>query len=180
MPSLLGLRRQRAVFYTIRGLLENKDVPLRDTAYANCTDELLDFRIASGDFYEMPDLDEGLLRFKNTAVVLQLLSVGRNPARPGAHKPSESRQLSLLRRQHRLHRTGARVVARQRVRRGRPVPVRRARGHRHGYALGRREVLLRLLLRQALRRLRGGLLHGRPRRKRVRPRVVHPHPRKPS
>ena len=57
------------MFYTIRGLLEDRGVPLSQTAYANCADEMLDFRIASGDFYEIPDLCEGMLRFKNTANV---------------------------------------------------------------------------------------------------------------
>ena len=28
---------------------------------------MLDFKIASGDFYEIPDLDKGTLRFKNAA-----------------------------------------------------------------------------------------------------------------
>lgn len=57
------------MFYTIRGLLEERGVPLSETAYADCSDEMLDFRIASGDFYEIPNLDEGVLRFKNTANV---------------------------------------------------------------------------------------------------------------
>ncbi len=55
------------MFYTIRGLLEERGVPLAQTAYAACASEMLDFRIASGDFYEMPNLAEGVLRFKNTA-----------------------------------------------------------------------------------------------------------------
>lgn len=65
------------MFYTIRGLVEARGVPLEETAYANCTDDFLDFRIASGDFYEMPNLNRGVLgfsrgvlRFKNTANVL--------------------------------------------------------------------------------------------------------------
>lgn len=57
------------MFYTIRGLLDARGVPLEETAYANCADEFLDFRIASGDFYEIPDLDEGVLEFKSTAKV---------------------------------------------------------------------------------------------------------------
>lgn len=57
------------MFYTIRGLLEARGVPLIDTAYTDCVDEMLDFRIDSGDFYAIPDLDEGVLRYKNTANV---------------------------------------------------------------------------------------------------------------
>lgn len=57
------------MFYTIRGLLEKRGVPLDQTAYAACANEMLDFRIASGDFYEIPNLAEGVLRFKNTANV---------------------------------------------------------------------------------------------------------------
>lgn len=57
------------MFYTVRKLLEDGGVPLSQTVYANCSDEMLDFRIASGDFYEIPNLDDGVLRFKNTANV---------------------------------------------------------------------------------------------------------------
>ena len=57
------------MFYTIRGLLEDRGVALSQTAYADCADEMLDFRIESGDFYEIPDLREGMLRYKNTANV---------------------------------------------------------------------------------------------------------------
>lgn len=57
------------MFYTIRGLLEDRGVPLSETVYANCADEMLDFRIASGDFYEVPDLKDGMLRFKNKGLL---------------------------------------------------------------------------------------------------------------
>ena len=55
------------MFYTVRGLLNSHGIQTEDTIYRFCTDEMLDFRIASGDFYEVPDLIQGILRFKNTA-----------------------------------------------------------------------------------------------------------------
>ena len=58
------------MFYTIRGLLDARGVPVEDTVYSGCGDGMLDFRIASGDFYEIPDLKQGMLRFKNTANIM--------------------------------------------------------------------------------------------------------------
>ena len=55
------------MFYTVRGLLEARGVKLEDTVYRNCRQDMLDFKIASGDFYEIPDIDKGILRFKNAA-----------------------------------------------------------------------------------------------------------------
>ena len=55
------------MFYTIRGLLNIRGVSPEDTVYRDCKDEMLDFKIVSGDFYEIPNLEEGMLRFKNTA-----------------------------------------------------------------------------------------------------------------
>ena len=43
---------------------------IEDTIYRICRDDMLDFKIASGDFYEIPDLDKGTLRFKNAADLL--------------------------------------------------------------------------------------------------------------
>ncbi len=57
------------MFYTVRSLLKERGIPLDRSAYALCSDEMLDFRIASGDFYEIPDPKTGLLRFKNTVDV---------------------------------------------------------------------------------------------------------------
>ena len=45
------------MFYTVRGLLEARGVKLEDTVYRNCRQDMLDFKIASGDFYEIPDID---------------------------------------------------------------------------------------------------------------------------
>lgn len=58
------------MFLTIRGLLEERGVKIEDSAYRDCSDGLLDFKITTGDFYEMPYGDEGYLRFKNTADVM--------------------------------------------------------------------------------------------------------------
>ena len=57
------------MFYTVRSLLENRGIPLKESAYASCSDEMLDFRIASGDFYDIPDPQNGILRFKNSVDV---------------------------------------------------------------------------------------------------------------
>ena len=58
------------MFYTIRGLLNARGVPLENTVYSGCSDGMLDFRIASGEFYEIPDEEQGMLRFKNTANIM--------------------------------------------------------------------------------------------------------------
>lgn len=58
------------MFYTIRGLLNERGISVEDTLYRSCPREMLDFKIASGDFYEIPDLEQGILRFKNTANLL--------------------------------------------------------------------------------------------------------------
>lgn len=58
------------MFLTIRGLLEERGVRTEDSAYRDCSDGLLDFRITTGDFYELPYGDDGFLRFKNTADVM--------------------------------------------------------------------------------------------------------------
>ena len=58
------------MFYTVRGLLKDRGVRLEDTVYRNCNEQMLDFKIASGDFYEIPDLSNGILRFKNAADLL--------------------------------------------------------------------------------------------------------------
>lgn len=58
------------MFLTIRGLLEERGVKTENSAYRDCSDGLLDFKITTGDFYEMPYGDEGYLRFKNTADVM--------------------------------------------------------------------------------------------------------------
>ncbi len=58
------------MFYTIRGLLNARGVPLENTKYSGCSDGMLDFRIASGEFYEIPDEEQGVLRFKNTANIM--------------------------------------------------------------------------------------------------------------
>ena len=58
------------MFYTVRGLLKDRSIRLEDTAYRNCNEQMLDFRIASGDFYEIPDVSDGILRFKNAADLL--------------------------------------------------------------------------------------------------------------
>ena len=58
------------IFYTVRGLLESHGMRVEDTIYRICRDDMLDFKIASGDFYEIPDLDKGTLRFKNAADLL--------------------------------------------------------------------------------------------------------------
>ena len=66
------------MFLTIRGLLEERGIKTENSAYRDCSDSLLDFKITTGDFYEMPYGDEGYLRFKNTADVMsfeQLASV---------------------------------------------------------------------------------------------------------
>lgn len=66
------------MFLTIRGLLEERGIRTENSAYRDCSDDLLDFKITTGDFYEMPYGDEGYLRFKNTADVMsfeQLASV---------------------------------------------------------------------------------------------------------
>ncbi|MBR5340561.1 MAG: hypothetical protein IK151_01400 [Erysipelotrichaceae bacterium] len=55
------------MFYTVRGLLENRGVALEDTVYKDCNPRMLDFKIASGDFYEIPNEENGILRFKNSA-----------------------------------------------------------------------------------------------------------------
>lgn len=58
------------MFLTIRGLLEERGVKTENSAYRDCSDGLLDFKITTGDFYELPYGDDGLLRFKNTADVM--------------------------------------------------------------------------------------------------------------
>ncbi len=58
------------MFYTIRGLLDARGVSVEDTVYSGCSDGMLDFRIASGDFYEIPDREPKMLRFKNTANIM--------------------------------------------------------------------------------------------------------------
>ncbi len=58
------------MFYTIRGLLNARGIPLENTVYSGCSDGMLDFRIASGEFYEIPDEEQGVLRFKNTANIM--------------------------------------------------------------------------------------------------------------
>ena len=55
------------MFYTVRGLLESRGVALEDTVYKDCNPRMLDFKIASGDFYEIPNEENGILRFKNSA-----------------------------------------------------------------------------------------------------------------
>ena len=57
------------MFYTVRSLLEDKGIPLKESAYASCSDGMLDFRIASGNFYDIPDPQKGILRFKNSVDV---------------------------------------------------------------------------------------------------------------
>ena len=55
------------MFYTVRELLEARGVSPEETVYHSCAEEMLDFKIASGDFYEIPDLQKGQLRFKRSA-----------------------------------------------------------------------------------------------------------------
>lgn len=55
------------MFYTVRGLLRARGVQPEETVYQSCAEEMLDFKIASGDFYEIPDLKKGELRFKKSA-----------------------------------------------------------------------------------------------------------------
>ena len=38
------------MFYTVRGLLEARGVSPEETVYHSCAEEMLDFKIASGDF----------------------------------------------------------------------------------------------------------------------------------
>ena len=58
------------IFYTVRGLLDAHGIRVEDTIYKDCSADMLDFKIASGDFYEIPDLKKGTLRFKNAADLL--------------------------------------------------------------------------------------------------------------
>ncbi len=58
------------MFYTVRGLLESRGIPLEQTVYASCGDEMPDFRIASGGFYDVTDAEKGILRFKNSVDVM--------------------------------------------------------------------------------------------------------------
>ena len=91
------------MFYTIRGLLSDRGIRVEDTQYRSCPKEMLDFKIASGDFYEIPDFEQGILRFKNTANLLGfdhiaeiLPEIGRMDFPDGAHFPYCCENLGVI------------------------------------------------------------------------------------
>ena len=62
-------------FYSVRSLLAEHDVNIENTMYRECRPDMLDFKIASGNFYEMEDKNLGLLRFKKSANLLSFRQI---------------------------------------------------------------------------------------------------------